>query len=728
MKSIVTTLIVCLALVVGQVSTAADRPNIVLIMSDDMGFSDIGCYGGEIPTPTLDSLASNGLRFTQFYNTGRCCPTRASLLTGLYPHQAGVGHMMSDDGLPGYQGDLNGQCRTIAEVLRPAGYGTYMAGKWHVTKHIAPAGDKHNWPLQRGFDRFYGTIHGAGSFYDPNTLTRDNTFISPYADSEYQPEQFYYTDAIADHAVRFIGEHKQQRPDDPFFVYVAFTAAHWPMHALESDIAKFKGKYDQGYVPIQQSRLKKLRELGLIDPNWVPAPLVGDWDNETDQAWQSRCMEVYAAMIHSMDRGIGRIVQQLEESGELENTLILFLQDNGGCAEGYGRKAVGDGPRASEPTLAPLAADYLQPDMRTKQTRDGYQVREGRGVMPGAADTDLGYGEEWANVSNTPFRLYKHYVHEGGISTPLIAHWPAGIPVARRSQLEPQPGHLIDIMATAVDLAAAQYPVAAGDEGIHALEGISLAPAFIGRELERPNPIYWEHEGNRAVRKGKWKLVARGATGPWELYDMSADRTEMQDLAGEHAELVRQLADEWEGWAKRALVKPWKWNQPAKEVGSARIAKQKRKFVVHQNDELLKGSPDIGGKTFTVSTTIQESGQGVVIAQGGVTHGWAVYFDKVTGAPAIALRRGGKLETFVSSHNELPTEPFELVVTLASDGALILKVGNEIAIEKMGILPLVQTPLDPLCAGFDSNDPVGNYSRGFRFSGKFGKLKLTLEP
>ncbi|HBN74292.1 MAG TPA: arylsulfatase, partial [Planctomycetaceae bacterium] len=244
---------------------AVGRPNIILIMSDDMGFSDIGCYGGEVETPTLDSLAAIGLKFTQFYNTGRCCPTRASLLTGLYPHQAGVGHMMDDKGLEGYRGDLNQRCRTIAEVLKPAGYSTFMAGKWHVTPHIAPGSPRNNWPLQRGFDRFYGTIHGAGSFFDPNSLTRDNTQISPYADEEYQPETYYYTDAISDHAVRFIDEHQQSKSDDnPFFMYVAYTAAHWPMHALPEDIAKYKGRFDAGYEELRKERLARVIDLGLV--------------------------------------------------------------------------------------------------------------------------------------------------------------------------------------------------------------------------------------------------------------------------------------------------------------------------------------------------------------------------------------------------------------------------------------------------------------------------------
>ncbi len=323
-------------LVLWLTSTAAigaDKPNIIYIMADDMGFSDIGCYGSEIKTPNLDRLADGGVRFTQFYNTARCCPTRASLMTGLYPHQAGVGHMMEDRGVDGYRGDLNRQCVTIAEVLKSADYRTYMSGKWHVTKMIKPQSDtdKHNWPLQRGFDRFYGTIHGAGSFFDPNTLTRDNEYISPYADPEYLPQQmangeFYYTDAIADQATRFIREHHYEADDQPFFLYVAFTAAHWPMHALDHDIAKYEGKYDGGYDAIRNARYERMVELGLIDrsntENWA---IPDEWKELEDWEWDKRNMEVYAAMIDNMDQGIGRIVESLERHRTVREHADLFL-------------------------------------------------------------------------------------------------------------------------------------------------------------------------------------------------------------------------------------------------------------------------------------------------------------------------------------------------------------------------------------------------------------------
>lgn len=554
---------------IGRTSSAA-RPNIVLIMADDMGFSDIGCYGGEIPTPNLDALAKRGLRFTQFYNTARCCPTRASLMSGLYPHQAGVGHMMADRGSDGYRGNLNKHCVTIAEVLKSAGYGTYMAGKWHVTRHTAPDGPKFNWPLQRGYDRFYGTIHGAGSYYDPNTLTRDNTQISPYADPEYKPKRYYYTDAIAHHAVRFIDEHCQAKGDKPFFVYVAFTAAHWPMHAFEEDVAKFRGKYDGGYGPIRKARLERARKLGLIKSDWQLSPQAENWNAVRNKRWEARCMEVYAAMVHRMDEGVGKIVASLKKNGRLDNTLVFFLQDNGGCAEGVGRRGRNrknpSPKRAAKPKFPPMNLAALQPSMIPRQTRDGWPVLMGRNVLPGPPDTFIAYGRGWANVSNTPFREYKHWVHEGGISTPLIVHWPAhfrslksqGSPrsLGFEGSLRHTPGHLIDIMATCVDVGGAKYPTEFKGKRIKPMEGKSLVPIFDNKPFP-DRAIYWEHEGNRAVRLGKWKLVAKGRDGNWELYDMTADRTELHDLAEKYSGRVTSMAAKWLAYAKRANVLPW---------------------------------------------------------------------------------------------------------------------------------------------------------------------------
>jgi arylsulfatase len=545
---------VCAFFAPDSVHAGNSRPNILLIMSDDMGFSDLGCYGSGINTPNLDKLASEGVRFTQFYNGARCCPTRASLMSGLYAHQAGIGHMMEDHGKPGYRGNLNRNCATIAEVMKANGYNTMMCGKWHLTHFAKPDGNNSNWPVQRGFEKFYGTIAGGGSFYDPTTLCRQNTYITPENDPGYKPrEKFYYTEALSDNAVRFIQQQKQESPDKPFFMYLAYTAAHWPMHALEKDIAKYKGKFDSGYEPVRKARMEKLKKLGIIDANWEMSPQFGDWNSVTNKAWEARCMEVYAAMIDNMDQGIGRIIAQLNKDGQLDNTLIFFLEDNGACAEPMGRNVPTDQPTRKP---KPFGPDDLQPKVwPPMQTRDGRWVRRGPGVMPGPEDTYVAYGQAWANVSNTPFREYKHWVHEGGISTPLIVHWPKGIPKSRDGKLETQPGHLIDIMATCVDVSGGKYPTELNGNKIKPMEGVSLQPAFSGKSLNRKTPIFWEHESNRAVRDGKWKLVA-DENQPWELYDMEKDRTEMHDLAAEHPDIVKKMSAQWDAWAARADVLP----------------------------------------------------------------------------------------------------------------------------------------------------------------------------
>ena len=547
----------------------ARRPNIIVILSDDVGFSDIGCYGGEIATPNLDALAKGGVRFKQFYNTARCCPTRASLLTGLHPHQAGIGHMMEDRGLEGYRGNLNRSCVTIAEALKPAGYRNYAVGKWHVTpgQTAKAQADTHNWPLQRGFDRYYGTIHGAGSYFDPSSLVRDNNILTVANDPEYQPKEFYYTDAIADHAVKFIREHGREHRAQPFFLYTAFTAAHWPLHAKDSDIAKYKGRYDGGYEPVRSARRAKLKQLGLLDDKWDAQPPSDQWDAVKNKAFESRCMEVYAAQLDCMDQGIGRILAELKAQGQFEDTLILYLQDNGGCAEGIGR-GTNFTARAGNPSLPPMDREARQHDSTPKQTRAGWPVRQGLGVMPGGADTYIAYGRGWAQVSNTPFREYKHWTHEGGISTPLIAHWPTGVAASRRGALEAQPGQLVDIMATCLDVAGASYPSEHRGEKIKPLEGTSLRPVFAGKAIERTRPLVWEHEGNRAIRDGKWKLVAKEGK-PWELYDLEADRGELHNLAAAQPDRVKKMSASWDAWAARANVLPLgAWRGQGKRAGT----------------------------------------------------------------------------------------------------------------------------------------------------------------
>lgn len=501
-----------------------DRPNIVVILVDDMGFSDIASYGGEIDTPSLDRLAAGGLRFTQFYNYARCCPTRAALLTGLYPHQAEMGWMTAANlQRPGYTNQLSDEAATIPEVLKAAGYGTYMSGKWHLSHDSAIRDNKPNgsWPTQRGFDRFFGTIFGGGSYFTPASLSRDLDRI----DDEF-PDDFYYTNAIADNAATFIREHDQQRADSPFFLYVAYTAPHWPLHVPADDwhlVDKYAERYKAGYDELRRQRYERQIDEGIIPPEAELHPRdsrVPAWDMLDDERKQDRIlrMSLYAAQIELMDRGVGRIVDELERMGRLDNTLILFLSDNGGCEEsglwGFNRN--------DEPI--------------------------------GTPDSFASYGRTLAHLSNAPFREYKHWVHEGGIATPLIAHWPNGIKQA--GGLTHEVGSIVDFMATCVDVAGASYPDAKNGNPVPPTEGVSLVPAFAGESLGREAPIFWEHEGNRAVRDGKWKLVAKGINSPWELYDMQADRTETNDLAGEQPERVERMAAQWQRWAESHKVLP----------------------------------------------------------------------------------------------------------------------------------------------------------------------------
>lgn len=536
------------------------KPNVIVILTDDMGFSDIGCFGSEIKTPNIDKLAANGISFTHFYNTARCSPSRASLITGLYPHQAGMGFLSNYNyNEAGYVDDLSKNAVTMAEVFKQAGYATYMSGKWHMNKEKSIPNDSSNWPLQRGFDRFFGMLIGSGSFYDPGTLMSDNTFIAPGKD-------FYLTDAITDNAVRFIDENPKNKP---FFFYIAYTAAHWPLQAPESEVQKYKGVYDKGWDETRKLRFEKLKKLGIISNKAVLTERgvdIPEWKNEPLKDWQVRRMEVYAAMVDIMDQGIGKIISTLEKKGELDNTVLFYMHDNGGCAETLNSNQT-EIPLTEEQKRGKLyAKDSIFLGKMPAYTRDGEFIRSGKGVMPGPANTWTAYGEEWANVSSTPFRLYKHFVHEGGIATPLIIHWPEGIKA--KGKLRTQPGHLIDIMATCVEIAGLQYPSNFNGNFIHPLEGKSLVPAFTNKPINREF-IFWEHEGNRALRMGNWKLVSKtqkqrkftpADENAWELYDMEEDPSEINNLALKYPDKVKTMAALWEKEAQRTMAKPWPWD------------------------------------------------------------------------------------------------------------------------------------------------------------------------
>jgi arylsulfatase A-like enzyme len=539
------------------------RPNIIVILSDDMGFSDLGCYGGEAETPNLNMLAKEGLRYTQFYNTARCCPSRASLMTGLDPHQAGMGWMTTDDfKLPGYRGDLSHNAVTIAEVLKSAGYETAMTGKWHLNFDPKPNSNKQNWPLQRGFDHYYGIILGAANYFDPGYLTRGNTLVNTTNDPEYHPEHYYFTDAISDNSVKFIKERDKSKP---LFMYVAYTAAHWPMQAPNAAIAKYKGRFDKGWEALRHERLERMKKLGVIKADEELSPFDGKpWATEPDKPAMLRRMETYAAMIDIMDQGIGRIIKQLKADGMYDNTLIFFLQDNGACAEIVGNGEVR--PVAPNPNrVRKLGPDSLIYSIKPVTTRDGKLVMQGKKLMAGPADTYVSYMQEWANVSTTPLRKFKHYVHEGGISTPLIVHWPDGLKA--KGEMRGQAGHEMDIMPTILDITKTPYPKTYNGHDITPVEGKSLVPSFDNKPITR-EAIYWDHEMNKAVRMGNWKLVSeadlKGMTytsAPWELYDISTDRSELNNVAAKHPDLVKKMNDMWEIYAKRCNVLPSPWKK-----------------------------------------------------------------------------------------------------------------------------------------------------------------------
>lgn len=527
-------------------SNKSNKPNIILIMSDDMGYSDLGCYGGEIQTPHLDSLAASGLRFTQFYNAARCCPSRASLMTGLYPHQAAIGHMTNpsehltqhDYHVPGYRGELSPQTHTLAEVLKTAGYTTLMTGKWHLGMER-----KEQWPLQRGFDHYYGILDGASNYFQPaqpRGITLDNDTL------KVDDPNFYTTDAFTDHAIQFIDQSKQQDGERPFFLYLAYTAPHWPLQAPKEVIDKYRNRYHEGWGKLRQERYHHMIKMGLLDAGWsLGKQDVPDWETLPKEKQDEMALRraIYAAQVDRMDKNIGKLIAYLKRNNLYDNTLIIFINDNGACAEGGD---VGGGKKEN------------------LETKIGYF---------------LTYGKGWANASNTPYREYKHWVHEGGISSPLIAHWPSKIPRKLNGSLIQHYGFLPDIMATFVDISGANYAPEKNGKTVPAMAGKSLLPLLRG--VNKPihdQPIFWEHEGNKAVRLGEFKAVmkwqdANGKEQRWELYNIRKDRTEQHDLAPEMPELVKSLTDAWQQWADSHQVLPWAQMLDSLHANEQRIKK-----------------------------------------------------------------------------------------------------------------------------------------------------------
>ena len=486
------------------------RPNIIFILADDMGYSDIGCYGGEINTPNIDKLANNGIKLRNFYNNGRCCPTRASLLTGQYPHTVGMGDMVTQGNAkiePGsYQGFLDKAYPTIAEEVKAVGYNTYMVGKWHVGER------KEHWPLQRGFEHYFGLISGASSYFE--LLPEKQKRYMALDDQEYTPpkEGFYMTDAFTDHAIQYLDQQKQQN-NNPFFLYVAYTAPHFPIHAYETDIVKYEKLYEQGWDITREKRFQKMRLLGLADKRYQLPERPSDiqeWTKVVDKKTWVRKMAVYAAMIDRMDQNIGRLINTLIANKQLDNTVIMFLSDNGGCAENM------DSRKLNDPTK-----------------------------KIGERGSYVTYDFPWANVSNTPFKKYKKYTHEGGIVTPFIIQWPAKIKagIGYKDEI----GNVIDLLPTSLELAGAKAKN---------LPGESLSTLWNGTK-QKARTIYWEHEGNKAIRIGNWKLVKDLEDPAWELYNLSIDPCELKNLASTNEQRVTEMISAYSAWAKKVNVREW---------------------------------------------------------------------------------------------------------------------------------------------------------------------------
>ena len=499
----------------GSCSLFGKRPNVLLIMSDDMGYSDLGCFGGEIRTPHLDSLSERGLRFTNFYSENMCWVSRASLLTGVY-HRTSLKH-----------GALHPRCLPLPKALQDNGYATGMMGKWHLAgDYRKDGGSRAEYPDQRGFDRFYGILGGANSFFAPFGLRRNRKSI----DGEFMNDpDYYFTTAIGREAIAFL---KETPKDKPFFLYLPFTAAHWPLHAPAKEIQKYKGKFSAGWDELRRNRLKRMKEIGVIGravklsprhPN-VPA-----WENEKHKAWQERRMEVYAAQATIMDRVIGWVLDYLRESDQLDETLTFFTIDNGGCHVEYGANRKGD---------------YLP-----KKTRDGRQMKPGNltNIMPGPEITYQSYGYGWANLSNTPYRLFKQYDHEGGIHTPMIAHWPNGI--KNKGTISNTLSHLVDLMPTILDATKVKPQANSGGKPRIKWDGRSLLPSLQGKKQPNPAILFFHHAKGRALRSGKWKLVFNrdnGKKANWELYDLANDPNEINDLAKGNQKQVQALVKIWE--------------------------------------------------------------------------------------------------------------------------------------------------------------------------------------
>lgn len=645
---------------------AANRPNVLLILADDLGWSDLGCYGGEIQTPTLDALAEDGLRFTQFYNSARCCPSRAAILTGLHPHQAGF---------PLMDGSLPSNCVTLPEVLKDAGYGTYMVGKWHLGTKVGPT--------QRGFDEFYGMLGGFNTYWKEDPFQK--RLPEGRSKRTYAPDTYYCTDAFGDYALDFLQLGKE--PGKPWFMYLAFNAPHFPLHAPEEAIAKYETLYrEKGWDVIREERFARQKNLGVIPEsvaltprsvvpeNWINRQT--GWADKKNPAWDSlpadrqadlaRRMAVYAATIEIMDRNIGRVVAHLKSTGEWDNTLVFFLSDNGACAE-----------------WDPFGFDALDSPKNILHTGDDLKTI-------GKPESYVSYGSGWANACNTPWRLYKHYAQEGGVRTPLIVHWPAGIKT-KPGGWTTQPGYITDFMPTLLDVCGAQYPDTRDDVPILPHQGVSMLPLLHGDRVA-PRTLYVEHEGNRMVREGDWKLVALHDK-PWELYNLNEDPTEMHDLAANEPERVRKMSAGWETWAENCNVKP-------------------------------RSVPQIANQPLTIRCTVTPGAKdGVILAHGGNQYGYALHLR--AGKTVFSVREAGKLYAITAP--DAPQGRFTLEARLERGGAMTLAINGKIVARGSALGLITAQPKDGLSIGEDTFTAVGNYTAPHPLNGIVENVQIHVE-
>lgn len=676
---------------------AEERPNVLVILVDDMGYSDPSFMGGEVPTPNLDLLAKNGLRFTQCYNSARCCPSRAALATGLYPHQSGIGSFATSrpgNRGPAYLGHLNDQCVTFAEVLADAGYQTYMVGKWHMEQ---PG------PIARGFHEFYGYTKGyEQNQWDPNRYVRLPTDREP--ELIFEKDNFYATDAFTDYSLEFLKQARQKK-DKPWLLYLAHSSPHFPVQAPKESVDKFVETYRKGWDVLREDRFSRMKKNGLATDSWDLSPrslvpvdredIANGFPGKQNPAWSSlpqdrredlsRRGAIAAAMLHHVDQGIGKIVADLKNNGELENTLILFMSDNGACYE-WGPFGF-DGP--SRKGITKL---HKGDELKTMGGIGSYHS----------------YGSGWANLGNTPFQLYKHFCSEGGNCTPMVAHWPKGI--AKKDRWVREPVHLFDVMPTLCEVAKTRYPTKRGDHKITPVEGKSLVKLF----NNQPMPdrfLFSEHQEARSVRHGPWKAVWSKRMPrelQWELYNIADDRSEINDVASDHPDLVKKLESRWMEWANKVKVYPF--FDGAENFGKRKSAKKK--------------SPMISNREFEVSLDFslpKKESEGVIVAQGGRQHGYSLHIEDSKLVYTIRI----DTKTYSISAKVQPEKDHTLTAQLFKPGEMILKLNGKVVATGKAPSLITTQPQDALSIGKDDDTAVGSYTAPFPFDGKVKNFRFS---